>query len=66
MYLKKCSCCKKDLHTKDVYSIGRNDLGLWINCKDCQSTLLLVPGFKGVSLEKRVELVKSVFNHWRF
>jgi DNA-directed RNA polymerase subunit RPC12/RpoP len=51
MTVKQCSCCKKQLTTKDVYSIGRNEIGLWINCKHCKSTLLLKPK-KQVTLEK--------------
>lgn len=41
MTLKICSCCKKQLQTKDCINIGRNDLGLWFNCKNCNSTMLL-------------------------
>jgi hypothetical protein len=41
MKLKQCSCCKKELTTKNTKKIGRNDLGLWFNCLECHSTILL-------------------------
>jgi hypothetical protein len=41
MKLKKCSCCGKGKNTKDYTKIGRNVLGLWFNCKFCNSTILL-------------------------
>ena len=41
MNIKKCPCCKKQLTTKNTVSIGRNAMGLWLNCKDCLSTILL-------------------------
>lgn len=40
---KKCSCCQNELTTKSVYSIGRRpETGLWLNCKNCHSTMLLL------------------------
>lgn len=39
---KKCSCCKNQLTTKNTYSIGRNIMGLWLNCKICKSTVLFL------------------------
>lgn len=27
--------------TKNAYNIGRNEMGLWLNCKSCQSTMLM-------------------------
>lgn len=42
MTLRICSCCGKLLQTSDVYIIGkRNELGLWVNCKSCNSTMVL-------------------------
>lgn len=39
MQLKKCSCGKV-ITTKNAVKIGRNELGLWLNCT-CKSTVLL-------------------------
>jgi len=39
---KRCGCCKKELTTKNVKVIGRNELGLWYNC-ECKSTGILAP-----------------------
>lgn len=41
MKVKVCTCCKKQLTTKNTKKIGRNELGLWLNCKECDSTVLL-------------------------
>lgn len=43
MKFKKCSCCQKELTTKEIRKIGRNEIGLWVNCKYCESTMLLRP-----------------------
>lgn len=48
MKLKVCPSCKTQLTTKNVYSIGRNQVGLWLNCKKCNSTILL-----GVSMNNK-------------
>lgn len=37
---EKCSCCGKRLTTKQVKKIGRNEMGLWLNCF-CGTTILL-------------------------
>lgn len=41
MKFKKCSC-GKDLTSKTIRKIGRNELGIWVNCKHCDTTLLIV------------------------
>lgn len=44
MTLKPCSCCKRQLTTKQVKKIGKGDLGgksLYVNCIHCGSTLVL-------------------------
>lgn len=45
---KTCKCCNTVLHTSNVKHIGRNEIGLWFNCK-CGSTGLLLQ--KGQSLK---------------
>ena len=42
MKIKHCNCCNKHKTTKEVVKIGRNELGLWVNCRQCNSTMLLV------------------------
>lgn len=37
---EKCSCCGNKVKSKESKNIGRNELGLWLNCK-CGTTLLL-------------------------
>lgn len=47
---KQCSCCKIALTTKNSYRISRHnnrmkrrtEMGLWINCKACESTMLFL------------------------
>jgi hypothetical protein len=47
---KQCSCCKTVLTTKNTYRISkhnnrmkrRTEMGLWINCKKCESTMLFL------------------------
>lgn len=44
MTFKKCSCCGRQLTTKQVKKIGKGDLGgksLYANCRFCNSTLVL-------------------------
>lgn len=41
MKFKTCTC-KRDLTSKDIRKIGRNDMGLWVNCNHCDTTLLIV------------------------
>lgn len=37
---QKCTCCGNKVTTKTTKNIGRNELGLWLNCK-CGTTILL-------------------------
>lgn len=37
---EKCSCCGNPITTKNAKNIGRNEMGLWLNCK-CGTTILL-------------------------
>lgn len=40
--LKQCTCCKKQLTTKNTTLIGPSQLGyVWFNCNDCNSTIML-------------------------
>ena len=40
MTIKICPCCKFPQTTKTLKKIGRDEIGLYFNCK-CGSTLLL-------------------------
>lgn len=37
----KCSCCGHPITTKTAKNIGRNIMGLWLNCT-CGTSILLV------------------------
>lgn len=30
---KQCKCCNKEITTKNAKLLGRNDMGLWLNCQ---------------------------------
>lgn len=44
MTLRVCPCCKKHNTSKLYTIIGRNLLGLWLNCLLCRSTILIGRG----------------------
>lgn len=48
---KNCKCCLVPLNTRHVYTIGRNEIGLWLNCRKCHSTVLLTPKPKTIALD---------------
>lgn len=35
-----CKCCNKVITTKNAKSLGRNEVGLWLNCQ-CGTTILM-------------------------
>ena len=37
---KNCKCCNKEINTKNATSLGRNEVGLWLNCQ-CGTTILM-------------------------
>lgn len=38
---KNCKCCNKEITTKNAKSLGRNEVGLWLNCQ-CGTTILMI------------------------
>jgi hypothetical protein len=52
MTLKKCPCCKKIVTSKTAEKKGRDELALYFNCKNCQSTFIL----RAKNWEKRIQL----------
>ncbi len=41
MTIKKCTCCKRLMTTKNAIKIGRNELAIYFNCRNCDSTVIL-------------------------
>lgn len=37
---KNCKCCNKEISTRNAKSLGRNEIGLWLNCQ-CGTTILV-------------------------
>lgn len=37
---KNCKCCNKEISTRNAKSLGRNEVGLWLNCQ-CGTTILV-------------------------
>lgn len=37
---RNCSCCKQHITENNVMFIGENKLGVWFNCKNCDSTMI--------------------------
>jgi hypothetical protein len=48
MKLNKTCSCGQTLTTKNIKNKGRNSLGLWFDCKKCESTSLLRPKDKSI------------------
>lgn len=47
MNLKPCTSCKRNLTTRNVARVGREEFSpgidiLYLNCKSCQSTIVLI------------------------
>jgi hypothetical protein len=41
MTLKSCPCCRIKQTTKNAIKIGRDQMGIYFNCRFCSSTFLL-------------------------
>lgn len=41
MTLKPCTSCKTPQTTKTVIKIGRDSIGLYLNCAKCDSTFII-------------------------
>lgn len=54
---KNCKCCNKEINTRNAKSLGRNEIGLWLNCQ-CGTTILMT--LKSKANNELVELFKSV------
>lgn len=54
---KNCKCCNKEINTRNAKSLGRNEVGLWLNCQ-CGTTILMT--LRPKASNELVEMFKSV------
>lgn len=56
MNLKECAGCGRMLTTRTIKKLGRNDSGLWIECKSCTSSTV----FLDKKVKATMEAIKTV------